>query len=146
MDFTNIEEDEQEETNENIEVQNLHDNKNYRYLNIIKLLGLNEKINYPHNIIISGIIEMHTDTHGPHMYIRKTMVFKNNSVSKQISENLFGGSPTNSVSYMSISRQIKRLYRQYKYENMNIHNMIDEILGFNYENPRWIPLESYDIE
>jgi len=126
-------------------------NKNTRFLNIIYYLGLNSNINYPLHIIINGIIELHTyeekKTHY-HSYYK----FNTSSISQEIKKNLFDFNKEKYSSY-EISRAVKRAYHYYNLDNVVYKYSINStkkqkinVLGFNYNNPRWVPLNSYDIE
>jgi len=162
MDFLNILDD----TDKNIDVSDNDENINEnvvnqqlkwedRYIEIIKLMGLNENINYPMNIIYNGIVELYTNNtiKNANKYHRG-IHFRLDEVSKKIYNNLFGTTHMSPVSHVNIVRTLKRLHRHYKYNNCN--NIIidknhavcknNQILGFNYENLRWSSLESYNIE
>jgi len=139
--------------NENIIINinnNENNNKNNRYENIIELMGLNSNIDYPLKIIIEGIVEMHmiktTENKINSMYSR-VYRFKEDEISTKICDILFGHVVIN-VSKMSIGRNIRRLYRNNKYNKiiMNVDNKQTETLGFNYDNPRWSQLESFILE
>lgn len=163
MDFLNIlddttknidESDNEENISENIVNQQLKYED--RYIEIIKLMGLNDNINYPVNIIIIGIIELYTNNNTKNLQkYQRGIHFRTDEVSKKIYNNLFGTTHISPVSHVNIARTLKRLHRHYKYNNYN-NIMIDNknnvicknnpILGFNYENLRWSSLESYNIE
>ena len=127
-------------------------NENDRYENIIILLGLNPKINYPLKIIQQGIIDMCMfNTHNNTNKYSRTYKFRDDSTSKKICEILYG-STINCVSIMGIGSRIRNIYRHYKYTKivLNIDNnktksSVPETLGFNYDNPRWKPLDSLFI-
>jgi len=120
-----------------------------RYTKLIKLMGLNENINYPINIIIAGIIELYTNGNSIVNKYHKNIKFRNDPVSTQIFTCITGHGTPYTVSQKDISRSIRRLQRNYLYSNImktdtsKIMNKNDNLLGFNYENLRWNPLESY---
>jgi hypothetical protein len=161
--------DQDNEENSNLNITNIiendDDNKiqlnnnsdNNRYINIIKLLGLNKNINYPSNIIINGIIEMHMIKIGNQSsnYAR-IYKWREDSTSKQINETLTGNTVNYQTSINVLNRLLKRIYRHFKYNNYvskidNIidnnknNNIISRSLAFNYDNPRWMPLMSYNL-
>jgi len=146
------------EQNENIEhdenIINSDPNKN-SYEQLINLMGLNININYPIKIIQNSIIEMYMNSHSkniPSKYSRY-LSFRNDQTSKKIKKIIFNIDDNNdfnhSYNLMSIQRQITRMYRNYKYNN--IVNVVDrkeiknDTLGFNYDNPRWVTLDSVFI-
>jgi hypothetical protein len=163
MDFLNILDD----TDKNIDVSDNDENINEnvvnqqlkwedRYIEIIKLMGLNENINYPINIIITGIIELYTNSNTKNLQkYHRGIHFRLDEVSKKIYNNLFGTTHICPVSHINIARTLKRLHRHYKFNNYTSY-LIDikyndicknnTILGFNYENLRWSSLDSYNIE
>ena len=165
MDFLNFDSDDHEIVDENINqivtdnTEKINNNNDDRYLKLIKLLDLNENINYPHNILVDGIIQLHTTRltqQNYHSKFVRNITFKKDEISKKINDFLFGYDMNNSVSYVNISRQLRRIYRHYKYNkivvnidnnknNNIINNENNTLLGFNYQNPRWSNLDYYDI-
>jgi hypothetical protein len=154
MNITNIVEDENEYEYSTSNLKDIN-NKNVRYLNIINYLGLNPNINYPISIIINGIVELHTHEYKvTTSYAGKIQFFIFNSckISQEIKKNLFDYMKEK-YSFYEINRAVKRAYHYY-----NLDNVINKIsvnttkkqesivLGFNYNNPRWVPLNSYEIE
>jgi len=126
------------------------DNKKYnRYKKIINNLGLNININYPLNIIVDGIIELHTIPVG-NIYVS----FCDNDISQKIRKNIFGNELMQNkfIKYTKyyIKRSVKIAFKNYLYNTIykNNKNVIDKVdtLGFNYNNPRWSKLSSYAIE
>jgi len=126
------------------------------YENIIELLGLNININYPINIIATGIKEMYMkSTWGEDGYITKyskCYFFPNNVIAKKLQHYILGYTKDHSViSYQMLLINLKRIYRQYKYNTIvsNVDNNDNKIkennIGFNYNNPRWNKLESIII-
>jgi hypothetical protein len=133
------------------DIINSSDNEIYnskcRYENIINILGLNLNIDYPINVLIDGVIQLHTTVLGEKIY-----KFNNNKLSKKVEYLLFdkyyiGKNHT----YIKIKNKIKDAYKYYKF-NVIINNKTVKnnkksiILGFNHEYSRWIPLQSYEIE
>ena len=146
------------EQNENIEhdenIINSDPNKN-SYEQLINLMGLNININYPIKIIQNSIIEMYMNSHSKNISSKysRYLSFRNDQTSKKIKKIIFNIADNNifnhSYNVMSIHRQITRMYRNYKYNN--IVNVVDrkeiknDTLGFNYDNPRWVTLDSVFI-
>jgi hypothetical protein len=126
------------------------------YENIIELLGLNININYPINIIATGIKEMYMKSSwSENSYISKyskCYFFPNNVIAKKLQHYILGYTKDHSViSYQTLLINLKRIYRQYKYNNIvsnvdnNDNKMKQNNVGFNYNNPRWNKLESIII-
>ena len=150
-----IEDGDIQETNMNILDENMNiipnnNNNNNRYINILNLMGLNHNINYPINIVIDGIIQMHMDNITNIYYS-----FSNNKISQKIKNELFGVENTNNkFTIYTVKNMIKRAYsnHRYTYNNPNTIPIGDkqkhkiDTLGFNYNNPRWLPLVSQEIE
>ena len=128
----------------------LDDNSKNRYENIIDIIGLNINIDYPINILLDGIIQLHTTG-----YSGKPVKFNNNNLSKKLECLLFdkpyiGKNHT----YAEIKRRLISAYKYYKFNtvinnkflnnNSKTYNLPN--LGFNFEYSRWIPLQSYEIE
>jgi len=152
---------------ENLEKITLKDTDSdyIRYSNIINALGLNIDINYPIQVLVVAIVEMHlipTDE-DKKSYIYKALVFKNNKISNIIKSNLMPHKSQGLTTSQEIKYALKRLIRNYKYSmvldktiitnntiinNINNSNIIksgSEIMGFNYNNPRWVPLYNFNI-
>jgi hypothetical protein len=158
MDFLNIIDDQEENINTNdysveeniINTENKKIDKCDRYIELIKLMGLNENINYPLVIIISSIIELYTTKPENNTNYQRNIIFRNDITSKKISECIFGEQIKYGVSQMTINRHIRRLFRHYKFNNINSNNNLINTnvipLGFNYNNLRWTPLVSYTID
>lgn len=158
LDFINIPEEpdtkiiQDDNENENIVNQDTNNIHTDRYTEIIKLMGLNENINYPVNIVLSGIIELYMCRNNDNnSKFSRNLIFRSDSISKKISKHLFGEYSNNShgLSEMTLSRNIRRLHRHYKY-NTNIivpdnNKVIPNSLGFSYTDLRWSPLVSYNI-
>ena len=147
----NYESDNEENINNNVVNQEIPVND--RYVEIIKLMGLNENINYPINIIFNGIVELNTINNNANSNkYQRNIHFRSDLVSEKIFKHLFGTSHIHPVSHVNIVRTLKRLQRQYKYntviktDNNNIVCKNTNTLGFNYDNLRWVQLESYIIE
>jgi len=140
--------------NDEIENEFVINNENNRFLDIIILLGLNPKINYPLKIIQQGIIEMCMikQNSNYHNKFSKVYKFRDDSISKKICEIMYNTNINYQLSIMSVGSCIRRMYRHYKYtkivsnvDDNKIKNVIPETLGFNYDNPRWKPLDSLFI-
>lgn len=142
--------------NENIENEFIINNENNRFLDIIILLGLNPKIDYPLKIIQQGIMEMcmikQNNNSNYSNKFSKVYKFRDDTISKKICEIMFGTSINYQLSIMSVGSSIRRMYRHYKYtkiisnvDDNKIRPVIPETLGFNYDNPRWKPLDSLFI-
>jgi hypothetical protein len=156
---------------ENLEKITLKDTDSdyIRYSNIINALGLNVDINYPIKVLADAIVEMHLtssdESKNSYIYSR-TLTFKNNKISNIIKSNLMQNRYQVNYSRKEINYALKRLIRNYKYSmvldntislNNSIHdntiiNNINnsnkpgsEIMGFNYNNPRWVPLYNFNI-
>lgn len=160
MDFVNTLDDSEQINYESDKEENINKNVinhevpvNDRYVEIIKLMGLNENINYPINIIFFGIIELNTinNSTSSNKY-QRNINFRSDLVSTNIFKHLFGTNHIHPVSFVNISRTLRRLQRQYKYNHVvkTYDNKIvcknTNTLGFNYDNLRWVQLESYVIE
>jgi hypothetical protein len=140
-----------------------------RYSNIINALGLNVDINYPFKVLADAIIEMHltsSDEYKNSYIYSRTLTFKNNKISNIIKSNLMQYKFQVNYSRKEINYALKRLIRNYKYSmaldntiitnntiinninninNSNIIKPVSEIMGFNYNNPRWVPLYNFNI-
>ena len=115
-----------------------------RYENIIKLLGLNIKINYPLKIIIQGIIDIHLIKIREGNKYARIYKFRENSISVKLA-NIITYDKDTIISLMTIEKNIRRIYRHYKLSIIsNIVNdkVINKVIGFNYKNLRWSALES----
>jgi len=146
-------EEEFEESNINqlVDTENVSESKS-AYEQIIDILGLNININYPLKIIQNGIIELHTINEKPNSNITKysrCILFRKDPLSRKLENILFGYGIGYMRNQIQIYRSINRLHRNFKYEK--IINVVDrkeqkkDTLGFNYDNPRWTPLESIFI-
>jgi hypothetical protein len=143
----NIIDENNDELNNNIEIEeNNIINKNNSTMDLlIKELGL-YNLNYPLKVIKDGIFELHLikTTSSTSRYSRNYK-FKEDEISKKIETIIFNNSFT-VYSYMQIYRELGRIYRHHKYNN--IINIVDRkedknnSIGFNYENPRWNTLNS----
>jgi hypothetical protein len=167
MDFVNIPDEPVEINHEDDSEQNINISNNVinhhhdRYIEIIKLMELNENINYPINIIINGIIDLYTNKADNTVSTSKhykNINFRTDPISKKIYKYIFctEGDHMYPVSIISITRLLRRLQRNHAYNKYIIidKNNIDKnnknenknnTLGFNYSNLRWLSLESYDI-
>lgn len=131
---------------------------NDRYINIIETLGLNININYPINILIDAIVELHTINTNNNKYVThhaRCFQFKNNSLSQKIKNNLTVHL-SNHFSKKDIKYALRYLLQKFKYDK--VVNSLEEkekatltqhqetMIGFNYSNPRWNTLSSYSIE
>jgi len=131
-----------------------------RYDKIMNILGLNVEINYPLKVLVDAIIELHlihkTDFQKSNIKYGRIYEFRKNKLSILIKNNLFSEqSMTYGVSYYDVKSGLKRLIRTHKYnmitDSINILNNaglakpIKEVIGFNFNNPRWIALYDYNI-
>ena len=118
-----------------------------RYVNIINNMGLNISINYPFQILIAGIVQLHTKIVNQYKY-----VFRDNILSQNIKNNLFDKSGDyTTYTYAQIRRALLYAYKYYqsdlKYNNKEKSDNVDKCtLGFNFQHPRWVPLYSLEIE
>jgi hypothetical protein len=128
-------------------------NENDRFQNIILLLGLNPNVNYPLKVIQQGIIEMcMTKQNLNGSKYSKIYKFRDDSISKKMCVIIYGSTIYYQVSVVNIGSAIRRMYRHYKYSKIvtnidynKIKTVVPETLGFNYDNPRWKPLDSLFI-
>ena len=134
------------------------ENDSVRYYNILNTLGLNININYPLNVLIEAIFQIHIISESTYMRSRN-WEFKNNKLSNIIKMNLYPEIYKNRkyTSYLEVKRILKIIIRNYKYsmvlDNLNTENKMNnniimpkqEIIGFNFNNPRWAPLYDFNI-
>jgi hypothetical protein len=135
--------------------------ENQRYNTIIETLGLNSNIDYSINALTDAIIEMHTNNkNNNNNYIAhhtRCFQFKTNSLSNKIKTNLVAnGYLSNFFSKKDIKYALRSLLHKYNYDK--IISSIDEnekviltqhqeqMIGFNYNNPRWNTLSSYTFD
>lgn len=148
MDSFNIDHDENNE-NDNIMINDenevITNHKNNMWENIINQLGLNININYPVKTIENGIYEIHCQRLNTNTSkYTKNIKFKDDKISKTIETHIFGQHSYAPYNLKQFHRSLNNLYRHHKYDN--IVNIIDkndnkkDVLGFNYKNPRWEPL------
>jgi poly-beta-hydroxyalkanoate depolymerase len=146
--------DDNENEIENIVNQDMNNIHIDRYTEIIKLMGLNENINYPANVILTGIIELFMCKNNENNNkFSRNLTFRTDLASKKISRHLYGEYVTSTgLSEINLSRTIRRLYRHHKYNSNIIIPDSNKIipkntssLGFSYTDLRWSPLVSYDI-
>jgi hypothetical protein len=149
---TNIEFDEDTET---LDLAKESDN----YNNVMNILGLNAEINYPIRVLVDAIVESHlvmkTDIQKQNMNYGRIYDFRKNKLSTLLKNNLFSGSSTSyGISYYDVKNKLRQLIRTRKYniitDSINILNnagltKIKEVVGFNYNNPRWVALYDYNI-
>jgi hypothetical protein len=149
---TNIEFDEDTET---LDLAKESDN----YNNVMNILGLNTEINYPIRVLADAIVELHlvqkTDTQKQNINYGRIYDFRKNKLSILLKNNLFSGANMNyGISYYDVKNKLKQLIRTRKYNiitnSINILNnaglaKIKEVIGFNFNNPRWVALYDYNI-
>lgn len=150
---TNIEFSEDTET---LDLTKEYDN----YNNVMNILGLNAEINYPIRVLTDAIVESHlvmtTDIQKQNMNYGRIYDFRKNKLSILLKNNLFSGANMNyGISYYDVKNKLRQLIRTRKYniitDSINILNNagltkpIKEVIGFNYNNPRWIALYDYNI-
>jgi hypothetical protein len=132
-------------SNENI---NNISNENNTWEKIIQILGLNNNINYPIKTIQAGLFEIYlTKINNNLGRYTKNFKFKDDSISKELEKYICGPHPYSPYSQIQIFRHLLRLYRNHKYSN--IVNIVDvknknnkkDVMGFNYDNPRWNSLD-----
>ena len=130
-----------------------------RYNNIMNVLGLNTEVNYPIRVLADAIIELHlvmkTDNDKKNMNYGRIYEFRKNKLSTIVKNNLFSEMNMNyGISYYDVKSNLKRLIRTHKYnqitDSINILNnaglaKIKEVMGFNFNNPRWVALYDYNI-
>ena len=135
---------ESEDTNQLLD----KDSNKCSYEKIIELLGLNININYPLKIIQMGIIELHTKVETQYLNANrysKNLLFRKDNISIKLEGILFNNF-FRSFSQIQLYRVLLRQYRHFKYNK--IINVVDkkeqkkDIMGFNYDNPRWVQLDS----
>jgi hypothetical protein len=146
---TFLEEDDELDMNDNITNENINNISNENiWEKIIKLLGLNNNINYPIKTIQAGLSEIYLiKTNNQYGRYTKNYKFKDDLISKELEKYIFGNQSYSPYSQIQMFRSLLRLNRNHKYNN--IVNIVDiknknnkkDILGFNYDNPRWISLD-----
>ena len=139
-----------------INTDNIQNSNKSSYEKVLDIIGLNININYPDNIIINGIIDMHMiikpsinpNSISYNSKYSKIYIFRNDKYSKKLEYILFdqnGGY----TSFANIARNYKRISRNYRYNkvvNKIDKTVVQNTLGFNYSNPRWNNLLSDVIE
>jgi hypothetical protein len=152
---TNIEFDDDTET---LDLTKEYDN----YNNVMNVLGLNAEINYPIRVLADAIVELHlvqkTDTQKQNMNYGRIYEFRKNKLSILLKNNLFPPSTSSTsygISYYDVKNKLKQLIRTHKYniitDSINILNNaglakpIKEVIGFNFNNPRWVALYDFNI-
>ena len=157
MDEFNHQDEQFSDNEENVNItsdqESTNVDKKNAWENIINLLGLNININYPLKTIQLGLIEIYlqvTDKASRGRYTRN-LKFKDDSTAKKLELEIFGPNSYSPYSQIQLYRGLLRIYRHYKYSN--IINIVDiktnknkkDVMGFNYDNPRWVTLESVYI-
>ena len=129
------------------------------YNNVMNILGLNAEINYPIRVLVDAIIELHlviNTNQKLNMKYGRIYDFRKNKLSTLLKNNLFSGTSMNyGISYYDVKNRLKQLIRTHKYniitDSINILNNaglakpIKEVIGFNFNNPRWVALYDYNI-
>jgi hypothetical protein len=130
-----------------------------KYNNLMNILGLNTKINYPLRVLADAIVELHlvqkADIQKSNMNYGRIYNFRKNKLSFMIKNILFFEQNMNyGISYYDIKCGLKRLIRTHKYNiitdsfntnNAGLDKPIKDVIGFNFNNPRWIGLYDYII-
>jgi len=139
----NIDIDDGDELDNNNNTLEIDNNNSWELL--LNELGL-YVMNYPLKLIKNGILELHTfKTSTVNSKYYKNIKFKDDQISKKIESILFGEHLYPPYSHMQLYHIINRSYRRYRYNKRM--NIIDsnkdkkDIIGFNYDNPRWNTLD-----
>jgi hypothetical protein len=146
---TFLDDNEEQDMNDNITNENINNISNENiWEKIIKLLGLNNNINYPVKTIQTGLSEIYlVKTSNQYGRYTKNYKFKDDPISKELEKYIFGNQSYSPYSQMQLFRSLLRLYRNHKYNNIvnivDINNKINkkDVMGFNYDNPRWNSLD-----